>query len=78
MRMLHTEGRWCRITDLVVAERHRRQGVATALLNHAEAFARANGATRIELTCATGREAAHRFYARNGYAPRSTRFYKTL
>ena len=78
MRMLHTEGHWCRITDLVVAAPHRRRGLATALLRHAEEFARASGATRVELTCSTSREAAHQFYARNGYASRSTRFYKPL
>ena len=43
----------CRIIGIVVAERHRRAGVATALVAAAEAQARAHGARRLDLSSGT-------------------------
>ena len=76
--MLHTEGRWCRVTSLVVTESHRRRGVGAALLRHAEQCALAGGAWCVELTCGERRGEAHRFYLRHGYTERRTRFFKSL
>ena len=76
--MLHTEGRWCRVTTLVVTESHRRRGVGEALLRHAEQCALAGGAWCVELTCGERRGEAHRFYLRHGYTERRTRFFKSL
>jgi len=76
--MLHTEGRWCRVTALVVTESHRRRGVGAALLRHAEQCALAGGAWCVELTCGERRGEAHRFYLRHGYTERRTRFFKSL
>ena len=76
--MLHTEGRWCRVTTLVVTESHRRRGVGAALLRHAEQCALAGGAWCVELTCGERRGEAHSFYVRHGYTERRTRFFKSL
>jgi GNAT superfamily N-acetyltransferase len=76
--MLHTEGRWCRVTTLVVTESHRRRGVGAALLRHAEQCALAGGAWCVEITCGERRGEAHRFYLRHGYTERRTRFFKSL
>jgi GNAT superfamily N-acetyltransferase len=76
--MLHTEGRWCRVTTLVVTESHRRRGVGEALLRHAEQCALAGGAWCVEITCGERRGEAHRFYMRHGYTERRTRFFKSL
>jgi GNAT superfamily N-acetyltransferase len=76
--MLHTEGRWCRVTALVVTESHRRRGVGATLLRHAEQCALAGGAWCVELTCAERRGEAHTFYTRHGYTERRTRFFKAL
>jgi GNAT superfamily N-acetyltransferase len=76
--MLHTEGRWCRVTTLVVTESHRRRGAGAALLRHAEECALAGGAWCVEITCGERRGEAHRFYMRHGYTERRTRFFKSL
>jgi len=77
-QFLHTDARWCRVTALAVTGSHRRRGVGTALLRHAEQCALAAGAWCVELTCAHQREEAHAFYARHGYTERRKRFFKAL
>src|SRR5215207_7527517 len=57
----------CRITDLVVARSHRRQGVGTRLMRVARAWARARGAKRMDLSTGTWRSEANAFYERLGF-----------
>jgi [ribosomal protein S18]-alanine N-acetyltransferase len=53
-----------------VAERHRRQGVGTALLDWLEAVAREAGIRRIQLECRRENEAARNFYGSLAYHER--------
>ncbi len=55
------------LEDLFVDAASRRRGVAGALLEHAAAFARETGATRISLTTAHTNVAAQRLYEAHGY-----------
>jgi len=56
------------LEDLFVAPAHRRGGIGSALLQRAETFARARGASRISLTTAHANETAQRLYLAHGYA----------
>jgi predicted N-acetyltransferase YhbS len=76
--VLHEEGRWCRITALIVSERVRGQGVGRLLAREAEAIASANGCARIEVTSALRRSDAHRFYEALGYSQVAHHFLKKL
>jgi ribosomal protein S18 acetylase RimI-like enzyme len=55
------------LEDLYVDVSARGQGVATALLNHAEAFARSTGAERLTLATAHDNLAAQHIYKTLGY-----------
>jgi GNAT superfamily N-acetyltransferase len=55
------------LEDLYVDESARGQGVATALVNHAEAFARSTGAERLTLATAYDNLAAQHLYKKLGY-----------
>ena len=55
-----------------------RGGVGRALVADAEAWARAAGAVRIEVTSNQRRLGAHAFYLALGYADSSKRFIKDL
>ena len=57
-------GARCWIEDLAVSPDHRSQGVGGALLDAAEEWARARGATHLELDTGLAREDAQRFYER--------------
>jgi len=57
----------CRVTDLVVSVPHRREGIGRALIQAAEASARAAGATRMDLTTGDWRAEAHAFYETLGF-----------
>lgn len=59
------------VQDLAVGLAFRRRGVATALLDHCEAGARAEGRTRIGIGVGlhAGYGAAQALYARRGYVP---------
>ena len=59
---LHTE-----IGGLVVDEAHRSLGIGRLLVEHAEAWARAQGCSEIRVRCNVIRERAHKFYAAIGY-----------
>jgi GNAT superfamily N-acetyltransferase len=74
--VLHEPGGWCRVTMLVVDERHRGAGTGTALLAAAEDWARDSGCSRIEATSAERRADAHRFYLDRGYGQTSRHFLK--
>jgi len=55
------------LEDLYVDESARGQGVATALVSHAEAFARSTGAERLTLATAHDNLAAQHLYKKLGY-----------
>ena len=55
------------LNDLFVAERARRQGVASQLLQSATAFARDTGAMRLVLATAVDNHAAHALYEARGW-----------
>lgn len=67
-----------RITALVVAPDHHRQGIGHRLLREVEAIARRAGASRLELTSNPRRLEAHAFYRSCGYADGSQHFIKLL
>ncbi|HET7373163.1 MAG TPA: GNAT family N-acetyltransferase [Gemmatimonadaceae bacterium] len=64
------------LTLLVVDEERRSQGVGRALVDEAEAWARAQGCRRIIVTTALNRTGAHAFYERIGYAHTGRRYGK--
>lgn len=68
------------ITALVTRPDTRRGGLARALVDAAHDWARANRCVGIELTCGLtpAREAAHRFYEAQGFAPTSLRYARPL
>ena len=68
------------INGLVVDEEHRSDGIGTALVEAAEAWARDHGATAIMVRSRSARVRAHRFYERIGYVEvkRSHVFEKSL
>lgn len=78
MYYLPLGARTCRITALVIASSHQREGVGRELLRAAESWARQAGAARIEVTSAAHREEAHAFYRACGYADGAMRFVKRL
>ena len=56
------------LEDLVVEERWRGAGVGCALLEEAERWVRARGASRLQLLADRGNQPALRFYARRGWS----------
>ena len=56
----------------------RGEGLGSALLSDVEARARSHGATLLQLTTNTGREASQRFYERHGFTPRHVGFKRKL
>ena len=60
------DGAW-EICKMYVAAGHRGGGLAQALIDAAEAFARAAGARQMKLWTDTRFERAHRFYEKRGY-----------
>lgn len=67
-----------KIIALVVLKKHRRSGVARALIAAAEKDFVKRGVTRLSLTTRLTRVEAHRFYQALGYSPNGTRFVKEL
>ena len=55
------------IGGLVVKDGLRGAGIGRLLCEHAEAWSRQQGAKKIRVTSRSTREAAHRFYLRDGY-----------
>ena len=62
-----TEDECAEILGLVVEENARGAGVGAELVRAAEAWARAEGCTRMRVRSRDTRERAHRFYEREGY-----------
>jgi GNAT superfamily N-acetyltransferase len=67
-------GRRCWVEDLAVDPGRRSRGIGAALLTAAQDWARASGATHLELDSGEARKAAHRFYEREGPSWRSVSY----
>ncbi|TCC54232.1 GNAT family N-acetyltransferase [Kribbella pittospori] len=70
-----------RIMALVVSDHARGQGIGGQLVAVAESFAASRGCTRMEVTSADRRQAAHTFYRHRGYQDQtgtSSRFLRDL
>ena len=76
--LFHRDSSVARITAFVVDSRFRRQGVGSALIEVCEAWARAHGAERAEVTSGDARDNAHAFYTRRGFVREGVRFTKRL
>ncbi len=75
---LWQEARIGTISEIIVDETLRGQGIGTALLGTISDMARQKGCTRIELDSAFQREEAHRFYEKAGFVKRAYLFSKEL
>ena len=64
------------IEDVVVDDRHRGQGIASALVREALALAKTAGARTVDLTSRPSREAANRLYLKLGFEQRQTNVYR--
>lgn len=71
-------GDFCRISYFCVGEASRSRGVGTGLEEATVALARERGCDRIEVHCHARREAAHRFYYRQGYSESPKYLLKSL
>jgi GNAT superfamily N-acetyltransferase len=67
-----------KILALVVSEKHRRGGVASALIAAAEKDFAKRKVMRVALTARFMREEAHRFYETRGFSKTGFRFAKIL
>ena len=67
-----------RISSLVVAESYRGQGIGALLIKKAESVFHKWGCGRVEVSSGAKREAAHKFYNREGYTEQPKRFIKIL
>jgi len=66
------------VSDIVVLDSQRGNGVGSALLNSAENYARAAGATVIRMGVLAGNQPARRLYAECGYDERELLLEKSL
>jgi GNAT superfamily N-acetyltransferase len=66
------------VTDMFVAETHRRQGIGTALLQEAERLAAKKGVPRIGIGVLVGNTKTEALYQRAGYTPYATEMIKPL
>lgn len=55
------------IGGLVVSSEHRSEGIGAQLVEQAEQWVREQGLTKVLVRSQIAREAAHRFYLKNGY-----------
>lgn len=67
-----------RISTLVVFKAYRGRGIGARLTEAAKAIFRIWGCERVEVSSGAKREAAHRFYKREGYIEQPKRFIKLL
>lgn len=75
---LHLNGLECVVRELYVADGFRRQGVASALVNYTERFARLRGCKRISLATAWENEVQRQFYQSMGLSRRCDFATRTL
>lgn len=73
-----TGSRNCHIADLAVSPQAEGTGVASALLEHAEDFAREHGCRHMTLAVFPGNERARQLYERRGYGLDLLRMAKPL
>lgn len=73
---LEIEGTVMRIIGLAVEEECQGMGVGSALISKAEEFADENGVSVIFVNSGLKREAAHRFYEKNGFGKKGYGFSK--
>ena len=64
----HAGGWCCEIESVHVRADRRSQGIGSALLGAAEAFAQERGCYRVQFTSNSVRTDAHRFYSAHGYS----------
>ncbi len=57
----------CWLEDMVIRPEHRGKGIGTALLQHALAYAKSNGVTRITLLTDRTSDKSIHFYERHGF-----------
>lgn len=76
--LFHRDGALARVTSFVVARAAQRSGVGSALLAACEAWARARGAERLEVTSGDRRPEAHAFYAARGFEREGVRMTRWL
>ena len=76
--LFHESGKLGRIMALVVNKKYRQAGVGHKLMISLEAIARKAGCTKIEITSASHRKDAHKFYLGLGYFEKPKRFIKML
>jgi glucosamine-phosphate N-acetyltransferase len=75
---LWQQGLLAHVDEIVVDAKYRNQGIGSALLEKAAAYARRKGCARVELDSAAHRRAAHRFYEGLGFAKRAYVFFRAL
>ena len=64
------------IEDVIVSDKARGKGVATALMWHALGLAREKGAEKVDLSSRPWREAANSLYLKMGFEKRDTNMYR--
>jgi GNAT superfamily N-acetyltransferase len=65
---------WLEVDQLAVDPNYRRQGVASALVSKAIAYAQQKGLCRVETTSWSFNHETHRLSGRLGFVPKITRF----
>ena len=64
------------IEDVIVSDKARGKGVATALIWHAINIARENKAQKVDLSSSPWREAANKLYVKLGFEKRDSNMYR--
>jgi GNAT superfamily N-acetyltransferase len=72
------DGRFARVTGLVVHESWRRRGIGALPMKRLEEWSRQQGAMAITLTSGNHHREAHGFYRHIGYQETGVRFMKSL
>lgn len=76
--LFHEPGKLGRIMAMVVNKKYQKAGVGYKLMVSLEAIAQKAGCTKIEVTSASRRKDAHKFYQGLGYFEKPKRFIKLL
>lgn len=80
LRIIHdfTHGKHLYVDDLVTRVEDRSKGYGKQMLDFAQKLAKDNECQMVRLCSGIDREAAHRFYQREGWLPKSMAFKKKL